>query len=487
MTTTARVHHVLGRRPAGRGGRRATRTMPTVRTATGVETVSTLMVGTGRARATSCSSTPARPSRGGRRDRLPLPVHRGRRARRGAAARRPRPLGRQQGGTSAALRAHDAGRARRRARGRRRRHGRAVRRRRAAVRVRQRRQLHRRRRRRRALQPTALRASRCRPVRWWPTTRCSPRSPTTSGTSSCSPGSSSRPPVPRDIALGLSTSGSSVNLLRAFAEARRIGLLTVGLAGYDGGSMAAAGTVDHCLVVRSDSVHRIQETQSAVVFDLWERVQRLLARTGCRCPLRVREAAVLERIEAFRRRRPRLDRRDRHAGPRRRRQVVGRADRRGVPRGVHERRARAPGRRRHARPARRRPPRVQHRLVRRAAPVLPRRIDRPPRGARHGQRRGDAGRAPALALRGVRASRRGSRSTELRDIVADMAEAAAAAGVTIVAGDTKVVDRGAADGLYITTAGMGVIPAGRDARRPSSCGPATSCSSRARSPTTAWR
>ncbi|MET0903901.1 MAG: hydrogenase expression/formation protein HypE [Acidimicrobiales bacterium] len=51
--------------------------------------------------------------------------------------------------------------------------------------------------------------------------------------------------------------------------------------------------------------------------------------------------------------------------------------------------------------------------------------------------------------------------TELRDIVADMAEAARAAGVAIVAGDTKVVDRGAADGLYITTAGIGVLPAGR--------------------------
>ncbi len=76
-----------------------------------------------------------------------------------------------------------------------------------------------------------------------------------------------------DIAFGLSTSGSSVNLLRAFEQARRIGALTVGLAGYGGGSMAQAGTVDHCLVVSSDSVHRIQEAQSAVTFELWRRVQ----------------------------------------------------------------------------------------------------------------------------------------------------------------------------------------------------------------------
>ncbi len=51
---------------------------------------------------------------------------------------------------------------------------------------------------------------------------------------------------------------------------------------------------------------------------------------------------------------------------------------------------------------------------------------------------------------------------DLREIAADMAEAAATAGVTIVTGDTKVVDRGAADGVYITSAGVGVVPAGRE-------------------------
>jgi hydrogenase expression/formation protein HypE len=50
----------------------------------------------------------------------------------------------------------------------------------------------------------------------------------------------------------------------------------------------------------------------------------------------------------------------------------------------------------------------------------------------------------------------------LREVVADMAEAAEAAGVSIVTGDTKVVDRGAADGMYISTAGVGVIPLDRD-------------------------
>jgi hydrogenase expression/formation protein HypE len=50
---------------------------------------------------------------------------------------------------------------------------------------------------------------------------------------------------------------------------------------------------------------------------------------------------------------------------------------------------------------------------------------------------------------------------ELRLIVDDMADAARGAGVTIVSGDTKVVDKGAADGLYITTSGVGVMPEGR--------------------------
>ncbi|BCI89648.1 hypothetical protein NIIDMKKI_48540 [Mycobacterium kansasii] len=50
---------------------------------------------------------------------------------------------------------------------------------------------------------------------------------------------------------------------------------------------------------------------------------------------------------------------------------------------------------------------------------------------------------------------------ELKEIVADMAAAAAQAGVQIVTGDTKVVPKGAADGLFITTTGAGVIPAGR--------------------------
>ncbi|MCX7890277.1 MAG: hydrogenase expression/formation protein HypE [Rhodobacteraceae bacterium] len=52
----------------------------------------------------------------------------------------------------------------------------------------------------------------------------------------------------------------------------------------------------------------------------------------------------------------------------------------------------------------------------------------------------------------------------LRRIAATMRREADAAGVRIVTGDTKVVGRGAADGVFVTTAGLGVIPAGRDLR-----------------------
>jgi D-sedoheptulose 7-phosphate isomerase len=81
----------------------------------------------------------------------------------------------------------------------------------------------------------------------------------------------------RDIALGTSTSGNSRNLLEAFAEAARRGLLTVGVAGYDGGAMAENRDVAHCLVVRADSVHRVQETQAALGYALWCAVQERLA------------------------------------------------------------------------------------------------------------------------------------------------------------------------------------------------------------------
>jgi D-sedoheptulose 7-phosphate isomerase len=76
-----------------------------------------------------------------------------------------------------------------------------------------------------------------------------------------------------DIAVGLSTSGNSDNLVRAFEEASRRGLLTIGLAGYQGGRMAELDTIDYLFVVPSSSVHRIQEAQTTVYHVLWELTQ----------------------------------------------------------------------------------------------------------------------------------------------------------------------------------------------------------------------
>ena len=79
-----------------------------------------------------------------------------------------------------------------------------------------------------------------------------------------------------DIAMGFSTRGNSDNVIRPFGEAKRRQLLTGGLAGHDGGRMAMCGDLDHCLVVASDSVHRIQEAQDAVGLTIWERIQDII-------------------------------------------------------------------------------------------------------------------------------------------------------------------------------------------------------------------
>lgn len=79
-----------------------------------------------------------------------------------------------------------------------------------------------------------------------------------------------------DALIGMSTSGNSANLVRAFRKAQEMGLKTIGLAGMSGGEMATIG-LDHCLVVRTDSIHRIQECHVTVYHILWDLVHTLLA------------------------------------------------------------------------------------------------------------------------------------------------------------------------------------------------------------------
>ena len=69
---------------------------------------------------------------------------------------------------------------------------------------------------------------------------------------------------PEDVAIGISTSGGSANILAALAEARKRGLLTVGIVGYDGGRIVSERLADHAIVVRSDYIPRIQEVQASI-------------------------------------------------------------------------------------------------------------------------------------------------------------------------------------------------------------------------------
>lgn len=80
-----------------------------------------------------------------------------------------------------------------------------------------------------------------------------------------------------DCLVGFSTSGNSENLMAAYAKAKEKGMTTIGLAGMSGGQMAASHAVDHCLVVKTDSIHRIQECHLAIYHILWDLVHTLLA------------------------------------------------------------------------------------------------------------------------------------------------------------------------------------------------------------------
>src|SRR5438270_10425631 len=75
---------------------------------------------------------------------------------------------------------------------------------------------------------------------------------------------------PEDIAVGISTSGGSRNIIMALEEARKRNLLTVALLGNDGGEVARRGLADHALVVRSDYIPRIQEVQASVYHTIRE-------------------------------------------------------------------------------------------------------------------------------------------------------------------------------------------------------------------------
>jgi D-sedoheptulose 7-phosphate isomerase len=69
---------------------------------------------------------------------------------------------------------------------------------------------------------------------------------------------------PGDVAVGITTSGRSGNVLRGLRQARRQGLATIALAGYGGGDLCGDAGVEHLLVTDSTYVPRIQEAQATV-------------------------------------------------------------------------------------------------------------------------------------------------------------------------------------------------------------------------------
>jgi len=80
----------------------------------------------------------------------------------------------------------------------------------------------------------------------------------------------------RDTLLALSTSGGSDNVIAALAEARRRGLATIAMVGYDGGRILAERLADHVIVTRSEHVPRIQEAQASA----WHVLRELIEEAG---------------------------------------------------------------------------------------------------------------------------------------------------------------------------------------------------------------
>jgi D-sedoheptulose 7-phosphate isomerase len=80
---------------------------------------------------------------------------------------------------------------------------------------------------------------------------------------------------PQDVAIGISTSGGSRNIVMALEGARKRNLLTVALLGNDGGEVYRRGLADHPIIVRSDYIPRIQEVQASAYHVLRETLEVL--------------------------------------------------------------------------------------------------------------------------------------------------------------------------------------------------------------------
>jgi len=85
---------------------------------------------------------------------------------------------------------------------------------------------------------------------------------------------------PADIALGISADGDNGSVLAGLATARRLGLLTIALAGGDGGRIAAANAADHLLTAAADDACVVKEMQVTTYHILWELVHVFFEQPG---------------------------------------------------------------------------------------------------------------------------------------------------------------------------------------------------------------
>ena len=253
------------------------------------------------------------------------------------------------------------------------------------------------------------------------------------------------------------------------------GLLTVGFAGYDGGAVGRVKPTSDVLL-RGPLAERAPDPGKpgpARLRPLGGRASTCQPeesndprpghpRATCVGAAARQEGRVIERIEAFRRRRPRLLDEvvtlAHGAGGKSSAALVDAVFLEAFRNPELERSATAPC---SACPAGERLA-IQHRLVRGAAAALPRRLDRAARRARHRQRPGGDRRRAAVAVGGIRARGGLARSPSCRRSSRDMAAAAAGAGVQIVTGDTKVVPEGRRRRAVHHHGRGGLIPAGRE-------------------------
>lgn len=79
--------------------------------------------------------------------------------------------------------------------------------------------------------------------------------------------------APGDVVVAISTSGSSRNLVAALCEARKMGLLSIALLGYDGGEIVRQNLADFPIIVEADYIPRIQEVQASIYHAMREAME----------------------------------------------------------------------------------------------------------------------------------------------------------------------------------------------------------------------